>query len=56
MAFGKACLVEGAVLVRVGGVVAVGNDYVVVLVSWCDIQLLEIFEVELFAEGLGALI
>lgn len=54
-AFGKSSLVESAVLVRVGGVVAVGDHCVVVLVSWSDVQLLKIFQVELFAEGWNAL-
>jgi hypothetical protein len=54
--FVKSSLVESAVLVGVGGVVAVGDHCVVVLVLWSDVELLEIFQVELFAEGWGALV
>jgi hypothetical protein len=41
-AFVKSSLVESAVLVGVGGVVAVGDHGVVVLVLWSDVELLEI--------------
>jgi hypothetical protein len=54
-AFVKSSLVESTVLVGVGGVVAVGDHCVVVLVSWSDVELLKIFQVELFAEGWNAL-
>jgi hypothetical protein len=54
--FVKSRLVKSAVLIGVGGVVTVGDHCVVVLVLWSDVELLEIFEVELFAEGWGALV
>ncbi len=55
-AFVKSSLVESAVLVGVGGVIAVGDHCVVVLVLWSDVELLEIFQVELFAECWNALV